>query len=260
MATEKTYKTPGLIIKKTKLGEADRILTIFTPDMGKIQGFAKSVRKPQSKLSGHLEMLTYSQLTLTKGRGLDTIIGSQNIDSFIDIKDDLYRVSYALYIAELIDYFTDEGTADKDLFEHTIECLQHMGKTSHPMYLLRYFETRMLTYTGFKPEIDNCVICQKELDKSNLGGFSPSAGGMLCLDCREHSRHYGYFLSNSAYKTLRFLEECNIDDLESEVPDPDTIAELEMILRRYIRFVLEKDVRSIPWIDHLKRLSSTVLY
>ena len=92
----------------------------------------------------------------------------------------------------------------------------------------------MLTYTGFKPEINNCVICQKELDRTNLGGFAPSAGGMLCLDCREHSRHYGYFLSNSAYKTLRFLEECSVEDLESEVPDPDTIAELEMLLRRYI--------------------------
>ena len=60
MTKPRTYQTPAIVIKKTKLGEADRILTFYTPEMGKIQGVAKAVRKPSSKLSGHLEMLSYS--------------------------------------------------------------------------------------------------------------------------------------------------------------------------------------------------------
>ena len=82
MPKPRTYQTEAIIIRKTKLGEADRILTLYTPDLGKIQGIAKGVRRPKSRLSGHLELLTHSQVTLVRGRGnLDTIIGSQTIDS-----------------------------------------------------------------------------------------------------------------------------------------------------------------------------------
>lgn len=260
MGTERTYKTQGLIIKKTKLGEADRILTIFTPEMGKIQGFAKSVRMTKSKLSGHLEMLSYSNLTLTKGRGLDTIIGSQNIDAFLDIKDDLYRVSYALYMAELIDYFTDEGTSDAGLFEQTIECLRHLGKTPYPVYLLRYFEMKLLMYTGFSPELNNCVICQDALANSYIGGFSPSAGGMLCGNCRDHSKYYGYILSFEAYQTLKKLQEHSWEEIQNNPPDPDTLFEVEALLRKYIRFTLEREIKSLSWLDHLKEIAPSISY
>ena len=81
MPKPRLYQTPALIIKKIKLGEADRILTLYTPEMGKIEGVAKAVRRPNSRLSGHLELLTYSQVTLARGRNIDTIIGSQTINA-----------------------------------------------------------------------------------------------------------------------------------------------------------------------------------
>ena len=80
MPKPRTYQTEAVIIKKVKLGEADRILTLYTPHLGKIQGVAKGVRRPRSKLAGHLELLTHSQVSLARGRNLDTIIGSQTID------------------------------------------------------------------------------------------------------------------------------------------------------------------------------------
>jgi hypothetical protein len=75
---------PAIIIKKTKLGEADRILTLYTPDLGKIQAVAKGVRRPKSKLAGHLELLTHSLVSLARGRNLDTITGSQTINSLVE--------------------------------------------------------------------------------------------------------------------------------------------------------------------------------
>jgi len=74
MSKPRTYQTEAIIIKKTKLGEADRILTLYTPHLGKIQGFAKSLRRPKSKMAGHLELLTHSLVSLARGRNLDTII------------------------------------------------------------------------------------------------------------------------------------------------------------------------------------------
>ncbi|MDD5191431.1 MAG: DNA repair protein RecO, partial [Dehalococcoidales bacterium] len=68
MSTPREYRTSGVIIRKTKLGEADRILTIYTPDLGKMDAVAKGVRRPKSKMAGHLELLTYSQINLARGR------------------------------------------------------------------------------------------------------------------------------------------------------------------------------------------------
>ncbi len=96
MLRPRTYQTVAVIIKKTKLGEADRILTLYSLDMGKIQGVAKGIRRPRSKLAGHLELLTYSQLTFGRGRNAATIIGSQTIDSFLLLKSDLDLIAYAL--------------------------------------------------------------------------------------------------------------------------------------------------------------------
>jgi DNA repair protein RecO (recombination protein O) len=77
MTRPRDYQTEAVVIKKTKLGEADRILTFYTPRMGKIQGVAKSVRKPKSKMAGHLELLTYCSVQFQRGKGnLDTITGA----------------------------------------------------------------------------------------------------------------------------------------------------------------------------------------
>jgi len=93
MPESRNYQTEAIIIKKVKLGEADRILTLYTPGYGKIEAVAKGVRRPKSKMAGHLELLTCSQIRLARGRNLDTIIGSQTIDSFMTLKNDLLLTS-----------------------------------------------------------------------------------------------------------------------------------------------------------------------
>ncbi|MDI6814588.1 MAG: DNA repair protein RecO, partial [Dehalococcoidales bacterium] len=89
MSKPRNYQTEAIIIKKIKLGEADRILTLYTPHLGKIRAVARGVRRPRSKLAGHLELLTHSLVSLARGRNLDTITGSQTINSFLPLKSDL---------------------------------------------------------------------------------------------------------------------------------------------------------------------------
>src|SRR5512136_1635520 len=108
MSSPRNYQTEAIVIKKTRLGEADSILTLYTPHMGKIQGFARSLRKPKSRLAGHLELLTHSLVSLARGRNLGTITGAQTINSFITLKNDLWLTSCALYVTELVNQFTAE--------------------------------------------------------------------------------------------------------------------------------------------------------
>ncbi len=99
MTAPRVYQTEAIIIKRTKLGEADRILTLYTPQLGKLKAVAKGTRRPQSKLGGHVELLTHSRLMLARGRNLDIITQAQTINNFLPIKDNLERISFALYIA-----------------------------------------------------------------------------------------------------------------------------------------------------------------
>ena len=116
MTSPRNYQTEAIIIKKTKLGEADTILTFYTPHLGKIQGFARSLRKTRSKMAGHLELLTHSLVSLARGRNLDTVTGAQTIDSFLPLKSDLRLTSYGLYVTELVNQFTAEHIENYPLF------------------------------------------------------------------------------------------------------------------------------------------------
>ena len=82
MSIPRNYQTQAIIIKQTKLGEFDKLLTIYTPELGKLKAVAKGAYRPGSKLGGNVEPLTHSLLFLAKGRKLDIITQSQTIDGF----------------------------------------------------------------------------------------------------------------------------------------------------------------------------------
>ncbi|MDO8716686.1 MAG: DNA repair protein RecO, partial [Dehalococcoidales bacterium] len=183
MPKPRTYQTEAIIIKKTKLGEADRILTLYTPDLGKIQAVAKGIRRPRSKLAGHLELLTHSMVSFARGRNLDTIIGSQTIDSFLLLKSDLSLTACALYITEMVNQFTPEHIEDRFLFRLLLDTLHQLSQTPNRELLLRHFEIHFLGQVGYRPQLKECVMCRKPLQPT-INYFSPGAGGILCPDCR----------------------------------------------------------------------------
>src|SRR5512137_2036549 len=113
--TERVYQTEGIIIKRHKFGEADRLLTLFTADYGKIRAIAKGAMRPKSKLGGNVELLTHSQLMVARGRNLDIITQAQAIDNFLPIRDSLELMSCGFYLSELVDTFTEESVEDREM-------------------------------------------------------------------------------------------------------------------------------------------------
>ena len=225
MTKPRTYQTPAIVIKKTKLGEADRILTFYTPELGKIQGVAKAVRKPKSKLSGHLEMLSYSLVTLARGKNIDTVIGSQTLKPFLAIKNDLDLLSCALYITEMVNQFTPPETDDPQIFNLLAFTLEQLPEAADRELLLRYFELHLLRQAGYRPELEKCVMCRKTLE-TVTNSFAPSAGGMLCPSCQRLGRHYGYLLSPDGLGVMRFIQGGDWESISVVPVDISTIAAL----------------------------------
>jgi len=254
MTKPRNYQTEAIIIKKTKLGEADRILTLYTPHLGKIQAVAKGVRRPRSKMAGHLELLTHSQISLARGRNLDTITGSQTINSFLPLKSDLDLASYALYLTELVNRFTPDEAENQPLFQLLLETMQQLCQANNKELVLRYFELQLLDKVGYRPQLQQCVTCRSPL-KPVTNYFCPGAGGMLCPNC--HPGQLGYPLSPEALKVLRFLQASDYPTAQRLKLTPELSHQLEILMRDYQIFLLEREIKSTAWLNDLARFKSS---
>lgn len=250
MTNPRNYQTEAIVIKKTKLGEADSIITFYTPHLGKRQGFARSVRKSKSRLAGHLELLTYSQVSLARGKNLDTITGSQTINTFLPLKSDLWLTSCALYTTELINQFTADHVENYPLFQLLLETMEHLCQADDKELVLRYFEMHLLETVGYRPQLRECVSCHRELT-ATTNSFSASAGGMLCPDC-SRSQPLTYPLSVNAQKVLRLIQNSDYPTASRLKLSANLSSELEKVISGYLKYLLEREVKSAAWLDTMR--------
>jgi DNA repair protein RecO (recombination protein O) len=250
MPDPRDYKTEAIVIKKTKLGEADTILTLFTPYLGKIQGFAKSLRKTKSKMAGHLELLTHSQVSLARGKNIDTITGSQTINAFLPIKSDLWLTSCGLYVAELVSQFTAEHQENLALFNLVLETMERLGQEESKDLILHYFELHLLEHVGYRPQLRECVTCHQALEPTT-NYFSPAAGGMLCPDCST-KQAFAISLSVNTQKVLRLLQSGDYATAVKVKMEPEPSRELEEVIGGYLRYLLERELKSVAWLYTLR--------
>jgi DNA repair protein RecO (recombination protein O) len=121
------YTTDAIILKRMDYGEADRILTLFTPGRGKIRAIAKGARRTTSRIAGHVELFTRSQLQLSVGRDLEIITQGESREQFPHLRTELWHATTAYYLAELIDKFTEEHNEYEDLYALLIESLRRLN-------------------------------------------------------------------------------------------------------------------------------------
>ena len=183
MARPRTYKTEGIVLKQMPLGEADRILTLYTTDLGKLRAVARGVRRPKSRLAGHLEPLTRATVSVSEGRSLDHIAEAETLQSYRRLREDLELVSKAMYLADLVDSFTVDRSPSLALFNLLAGSLARLESARSSDTVLRYFEVQLLHTSGFGPELRQCVECRGELEPATHH-FCPASGGILCACVR----------------------------------------------------------------------------
>src|SRR5438445_311309 len=108
MSTTRTFRTHAVTLKSAPFSERDRLLVLFTPQHGKMRVLAKGVRRATSKLSGHVGLFSYSSLFLVRGRTFDLVTQGETVEQYAALSTDLWRLSQAFYVAELIERFTED--------------------------------------------------------------------------------------------------------------------------------------------------------
>ena len=255
MSRPRVYKTEAIVLRHQNLGDADKIVTVYSPYLGKLRLVGKGVLKPRSRVGGHVEPLSRVSLLIARGQNLDVISQVSPIESFIELRDDLQRTAQALYAAELIDLFTGEEDASPELYEALLGNVEGRSRLNKDGGLvLRRYELHLLGILGYAPDLDSCVVCRAS---SFQGGasFSSVGGGLVCPDCAEGDGAVRP-ISRDALASFRYLRNSDPSAIAEKVTPERLAGEMEMTLGRYIRYQLEREVRSAGFLDRLATLPS----
>jgi len=244
------YKTEGVVLKHSYTGEADALLTFCTPERGKLRAIARGVRRPKSRLAGHLEPLTHCTMMLAEGRNFDIVSGCETLDSFQAVRSDLWLLSCSLYVADLTDRLSAEGAENRPLYRLLLSALHSLSGGVDPALVLRYFELRSLACSGYLPELWKCVLCHRKLE-ATTNYFSPAAAGLLCPDCRG-KEGLDRPTSVDTVKVLRFFAQNECSALTRLRLKPRQASEIEDLMQGYVTYILDREVASAKWLRQLR--------
>ena len=177
--TERIFKAEGLVLRTRPLGEADRLVTLFTLEEGKFIAVARGARKTKSKLAAGVDLFTHGHFTFHRGRTWPIITGQEPIERFSWFRDDPDLYPYGIYFAELADRLISGEEPCPELFDLLLSGWRLLGTEVDRSLLCRAFELKVAHAAGYSPHLYGCTECGAE----NTTSFSPRQGGLLCRDC-----------------------------------------------------------------------------
>jgi DNA repair protein RecO (recombination protein O) len=256
MRQARIYRTEAIVLKGYDYGEADRILTLLTPHAGKLRAIAKGVRRTKSRMSGHVDLFTRSNLLIARGRQLDIVTQADTLENFGPVRSDLWRSSLCHYVAELADNFSAENLANYPLYALVICTLRRLSTGSDLDLATRAFELSLLGVTGYRPQLHHCLQCDSIIEPQT-NRFSCKLGGVLCPDC-VFADGAALPISIPALKLMRNLQTNETATIQILGIPSDVHREVERRLQEYITYRLEARPRSVAFLERLRSEQITI--
>ena len=254
------YQTECIILGRRDYGEADRVLITLTPE-GRRDLLAKGVRKPSSRKSGHLELFTRARLLVARVDNYWDIVSQAEAEVLRPgLRDDFERATYARYLAELVVRFFEQESNPR-LYRLLDDALDRLEAARDSELLVRWYEQRLLSLAGFRPELDRCVgerdgeICMRPLKPAPTDrrpyGVDAGRGGALCAACMVNQREVIGVrpLSPSALSWLQALQRRDYEEIGDYTLRDETRAELSHVMEHYISYHLERRPTSLQLLD-----------
>ncbi len=241
----------AVILRLWDVGEADRMLSFYSPEEGKGRALAKGVRRPRSRRAGHLQPLSRVRLLLAQARGAPIVAQAEAVEVFPSLRADVTRYAYATQVAELVERLVWEGEHYPGLYPALLDALRGVAHEPQPDWPVRYFELRLLDWVGFRPELGHCTVCGAVVQPEDQF-FSAGHGGVVCPRCRTRVAD-ARPVSRRALKFLRHLQRSSWAEARRVVPDPAVRRAVEDVLQAYLAFVLERPLRGAAVQRQLRR-------
>lgn len=201
------YKTRAFVFRKSNVNEADRIFSVFTDDFGRLDIFAKAIRKITSKLKSGIDIFFMSEVEFIQGKSRKTLTDATAIEKFRNISQDLEKLKIANGISEVLDNFIKGEEKDRKLFNLVEEVFIKLNDSGlkikkYPL-LYCYFLWNALSFLGYHPEVQKCNTCQEKLNPYSVY-FSNKSGGIVCKKCSGHDS-LAKEINSDVVKILRLI-------------------------------------------------------
>ena len=255
------YTTDAIVLHRRHFGETDNILTLYSPGLGRFSAIAKGARKAVSRLSGATEVLTCTRFGLASGKSLEIVTQVEVQKSFSALRKDLVRLAHGLYLADLVEHAVEDHAPNPVLYALFFTGLLQIQTLPVPEIAARWFEIQLLGDLGYAPDLAACAVCRAALPggfaRDEVFALSASLGGALCprhAHPESISDHSG--LGLGALRLLQTLERLGLAGGETlgDLPPagPKSLDQVRLALRRSLRFRLERDLKSLEFLDSLR--------
>ncbi|NLM39164.1 MAG: DNA repair protein RecO [Firmicutes bacterium] len=242
-----SYRVEGIVIRVRNLGEADRIVTVFTATHGKLRATARGARRIRNRLLSPTQIFTHGRYLIFPGKELHNLSQAEIVQSNQQLRDDLEMMAYASYLCELLDRFVDEELPVPDVFL-LLTTVFALGSQGRFPLAARAFEVRLMHALGYSPQLYHCIGCGEAVTDNLL--FT-AEGGLVCRSCSSDYTNV-MPLSNGTWELMKRLIEWDVNRIGILHPTPGALAELKALMRKYIDFRLDYPLKSLDFLETIK--------
>jgi len=241
-----TYRDQAIVLRTQKLGEADRIITLFTRDHGRLRAVAKGVRRTKSRWGARLEPASHVDLQLYTGKTFDVVTQAEGIENFGDeLSSDYQRWTIASAILESSERFTaqehEPAVQQYNLVVGALKVLTH--NTYDPSLILDAYILRSLGVAGYAPSLTVCSVCDAPGPHKY---FSLVGGGSVCTNCKPSAA------ATPTPETLQLMADLMTGQWESAMASEQrNRREASGLIAAYLQWHLERGLRSLPLVERI---------
>ena len=236
----KQVKVNGIIIAENNMGDFDKMLTILTPNLGKIGCSAKGARRPKSLLLAGTQFLCFGEYMLFKGSDTYTMNSCETIEMFYNIRTDLDKLTYASYITKIINDITTENQNCFNTLKLFLNTLYMISETNKDLdFITSIFKLRILKILGFMPNVNECVSCKA---KENITHFSVKNDGFKCSACSKQDTG-AIEISEATKNAIIYILKVDPKKIFSFDLSERCKKELEIVSSLYLNEKLEKEYK-----------------
>ena len=238
----KTIKISGVVISENSLGDSDKILTILTPNIGKITVVAKGAKRPKSLLMAGSQFLCFGEYILYKSQDMYKMNSCEPIEVFYNVRIDLEKLNYASHITKIINDVTTENQNNYNILKLFLNTLYTISETDKELdFILSIFKFRLLKILGYSPNILECTSCGKK-DEKEYKYFSIKDDGFKCSNCGRLDTSSIEITEGAKYGIIYSILADSKKIYSFKISD-QAKREIELIARLYFNEKLEKEYK-----------------
>lgn len=244
------HRIEGIVIRSMDYGESNKIITLFTRDVGKVGIMVRGAKKMNSRLSAISQLFTYGEFVFFKtGSQMGTLNHADIISSHHKLRADLILTAYSAYMAEMVDRILTDNEPTPYIYEQLRAALDGIEEGKDVQMITHLFEMKMLIQAGYAPNFDECSSCGTETNHSRL---NIQLGGLLCASCAKNDPK-ALEITDGLLKLLRLLAKIDLNRLGKVEVKSETKLLLKQVMRAFLDAHIGIQWRSQHVMDQMEK-------